>query len=656
MVLGVFILLFSLFGFINPAYATNQDMDDSHRSNINKKKDRQANELFEKATALIQAYEKLDKSQKSFGYKSFHIIFDHIGPVKFVPVNKPDGQKPSLKSRLQNAGSETFQLNSESVQIFLKKIDSFQFENSKTNTSDSSRQHGETLKKAQKIVTELMAMTNHQEAYRDYQLAKLYRNDQYRVLKSMKTGFVHLPSEILRFTTAIVIVRLATCFGPSMWETMSFAPKAKKTDPICLEELAEMFVDPVFYSGFSAFVVASRGATPVMLKALRKIDPKYGPVSRATARLVIPQLSMAVGFIADHIVKTLLHNQDVQQCLLSLFKKRKSLDENQSFGTVIDENGEKFKVYDYYQSVGGAPCRRAGKYINSDQFLKEELGVGIVGLVSAALSLSALQAGASKAVQISATRLGISAIGRITIVLSFTTGPVGLVIGTGRMVAFLFLAEIITPYIQSAYYLNFVESKLDNKADTLASEYGEISGFENKLKELSDKFEKTFRKAKIKNRRKKARTKSFKKYCSEHYSGHQENGSEPLCTAIPMITEIMSFHDYSKAWRGRKILGHFNMAVARWRKKLTSFFDNYDSSREQIRYLTRSREIYLTGKSEGQEFEREKLLKVAVKILKEKESLSDDEIENVFKNIYHEGHKTGNRAWIQKSHFRSSAP
>ena len=224
-----------------------------------------------------------------------------------------------MSSRLQNTGFRNFTLSPESVQMFSEKINFFR-KHALDAIFDYPRY--ETFDKAREIVKELMALTNHPEAYRGYRLATLYRSDQYRVLKSFKTGFYHLPAEILRFTTAIVIVRLATCFGSSMWNTMSFKPVAKSTDPACVSELGQMFVDPIFYAGFSSFVLASRAATPVMLNALRMIDPKHGPVSQATARLVVPQFSMAVGFIADHIVRTLLQNKDIQQCLVSLTGKK----------------------------------------------------------------------------------------------------------------------------------------------------------------------------------------------------------------------------------------------------------------------------------------------------------------------------------------------
>ena len=615
---------------------------------------------FKEALALVKAYKKLDKSQKSFGYKSFEIIFDHIGPVTFTPRNEADGEKPSLSSKLQQEAGGVG-LSPESVRMFLKKAQFFKtqmtpeaikkFHQFQHNISKGSRigaspeaisisLQDTVLEQAQKIVMELMVLANHPEAYRNDQLAQLYRSNQYRVLKSMKTGFVHLPAEIFRFTTAIIIVRLATCFGPSMWNSMSFKPVAKDTDPACLTELAEMLLDPIFYAGFSAFVLASRGSTPVLLKALRKIDPKYGPVSRATARQVIPHFSMAIGFIADHILRSLLQNKDIQQCLVSLTgggRRQKflfPLNKDLSSGTVTDENEEEFQVYDYYQSVGGAPCRRAGKYISSDQFLKEELGVGITSLVSAAVSLSVVGAGTSKLIQMSTARLSATLASRITIVLS-VTGPIGLIIGTGRMVAFLSLSELITPYVISTYYLNFMEPKVDDKAKSFISKYGKISVSKNREKDLARSFENNLQEVSL-NSRKRSRTKSSKRHCAEYYSGYQPEANEPLCTAIPLLTEIMSFHDYSKTWREKKILGKFNMAVSRWKKKLTGFFDSYDSSREQIRYLTRGREIYLTGQSEEQNLIKEQFRDTAFEILGEEEGLSPGEIESVLDDIYGE--------------------
>ncbi len=661
MTLSVLILLFSCHGFggVGTADQDIYDGDEPEKISTTEKKGKTWEDPLKKAQTLIKAYEELDRSQKSFGYRSFQVIFDHIGPVTFVHTGETKGQGSSLGSRLQDTVSGGFRLSSESLRMFSEKAGFFRTHSLK-NTGDRNRY--EIFQRAGGIVTALRFLAGHSEAYRSHQLAHLYRSDQYRVLKSMKTGFLHLPAETLRFAAAMVLVRLATCFGSSFRDSMRFKPVAKNTDPVCLDELAKMFADKIFYAGFSSFVLASRISTPIMFKVLRKIDPKYGPVSLATARLVIPQISLAIGFIADHIVKTLLQNKDVQQCLLSLTGGGGSrgyslnLDEDQSPGTITDENGEEFQVYDYHQSVGGASCRRAGQYINSDQFLKEELGVGIVSLVSAAISLSALTAGTSKLVQTSTARMSATLASRITLVLSITTGPVGLIIGTGRMVAFLLLFELISPYVASAHHLNFMESKVDQKAEAFISQSERLLADKDMGQDTQEKlvmnFEKALRSVRGEEPGTGSRTQEFvkakyhlakepgivsqmnsKKHCAEHYSGHQENGHEALCTAIPMLTEIRSFHDYSKAWRGRKILGQFNMAVSRWKTKLTGFFDNYDSSREQIRYLTRSREIYLTGKSTELDLIKAAHRAFAVRILKEEEGLSSEEAQTVMDHL-----------------------
>ena len=42
------------------------------------------NDPLKEAQALIKDYEKLDRGKKSFGYKVFEVIFDHIGPVILI--------------------------------------------------------------------------------------------------------------------------------------------------------------------------------------------------------------------------------------------------------------------------------------------------------------------------------------------------------------------------------------------------------------------------------------------------------------------------------------------------------------------------------------------------------------------------------------------
>ena len=455
--------------------------------------------------------------------------------------------------------------------------------------------------------------------------------DQYKVLKSLKTSFVHLPVEIFRFSTAIVIVRLTTCFGPSLWNAMSFQPKAKVGDPTCLTELAEMFSDPVFYAGFSAFVISSRATTPILLKALRALDPKNGPISQATIRLFVPQLALATGFISDHIVKSLLHNKDIQQCLLNLArgrKKPKSLfdsNEKDSLGSFTDENGEIFLVMDYYDFTGGSSCRRAAQFIESDQFLKEELGVGIVGLLSSAMTLSTLGAGTSWIVRRIA---GANTMGRISIVLS-ATGPVGIATGITRMVFFLFLYEWIHPYIASIYHSGFVGPKTNQMADVFARGHREYKKTEGKLQEREHTQKGVF-KPKI------PQQEDESEKCAQYYGGLPLEGGEPLCTEIPLLAEMISFHDYSRAWRSKKILGKFHLSVSRWQKKLKSFFNNYDSSREQIRYLSRSREIYLTGQSEEHTQMMEDIRKAAGDLLKTQEEISQEEVESILEQITQE--------------------
>ena len=265
--------------------------------------------------------------------------------------------------------------------------------------------------------------------------------------------------------------------------------------------------------------------------------------------------------------------------------------------------------------------------------------MGVVSLVLAAVSLSALTAGTSKLVQMSTARLSAALAGKITLILS-VKGPFGLIIGTGmgisRMVVFLGLSELITPYVSSAYHVNFMEPKLDDKAETFIHEYEKIFSGKDGPEELVRIFEEeTVRELNV--RGKKIRINMGReKQCAEYYAGYQANGDEPLCTNIPMITEIMSFHDYSKAWRSKKILGDFNLAVTRWKKKLTDFFDNYYSSREQVRYLVRSREIYLTGKSQEHELMEKELYGSAIKILVEEEGLSSEEAESVLEDMKEE--------------------
>lgn len=501
------------------------------------------------AENIIRSYSLLDPQKKSFDYHRFQLILEHIGTIQlqYLPT--------------ENANVQVT-LRRESQELFQKRLSFL-----------ATAQSIENREKARDIVLDLQRFSTSLNALQAEQLVQIYNSDGYSIRRSLQHSMYQLPAEIARFAAAMVVVRLASCFGTStvgsMQQLMTLQTpdglRSSPDDPACITEIGEMLTSPIFYIGFSAFIAGSPVANALALKALKKIDPARGPVTQGVIRHVVPNLGMAIGFLSDHLLVTLLHNPDISKCALSIPKNFFAQFQTKLDQQVVSNNGTEESL-DFYGTFGDPTCRRAGRYVNSDQFISEEMGVGIVGLLTTATTLSASTA--ALAALRNATALK-------NISFAFTaTGWGGIVIGTVRMVAFLGLFEVLHPYVLKTYHTAYLEPKLDGITEDLIKNYETIKEG-NGLLNLRNKEE-----------------------CSRHYTGFRENGEYEVCSKIPLLTEVISFADYSKIWRSRKILGEFNMYLTRWRKKLTSFINNYFAGMEQIQHLSRSREVFLTGESE----------------------------------------------------------
>ena len=418
--------------------------------------------------------------------------------------------------------------------------------------------------------------------------AKEYNGQGLSIRKSIKDGMYHLPSEMARFAFAIVAVRMATCFGPSLAPLMQFTTpndiKASIKDPACIYEIAEMLQSPLFYIGFSGFVLASRGASTGVLKLLNKIDPAKGRVSKAFAAAVLPNIALAAGFFTDHMIQTFAHNKDLTGCAKNIGSGVvSSLIHNIDKSKIgEDDNGDTY--LGFYDQLGSSHCQRAGRYLSSTQFLAEDMGIGLTGLIAASTALT----GAT---------IALNSIKKISFVFS-ATGVGGFIVGTARMVVFLGIYEVIEPLIKNKYYDSVLKPRLDGYSLNLSRSAQRLKGETIKLNE--------------------------QKTCSKHYSGFLDGENLEMCTQIPILAELYTFRDYAHTWRTKRILGEFFESLSHWKKKLTSFITHYFSAMEHLKILARSREIRLTQKSDYyKEFEL-KSKEAALKFIVEKYPQHED--------------------------------
>ncbi|MCB0378619.1 MAG: hypothetical protein KDD33_09020 [Bdellovibrionales bacterium] len=380
---------------------------------------------------------------------------------------------------------------------------------------------------------------------------------------AVKDGFYHLPQEIFSFVAAIVMVRMAKCFGPSLSPLLQFQTPsqvaASVRDPICIYEIGEMLKSKLFYAGFTGFVLASRGTQAATLKILQRLDPK-NKIGVLARNILISNLAMTMGFFTDHMIQVLFSNQSIQQCALSipggLF--RSTMDFTKAYIGTDSKGDEHYSFFDIFKSHH---CKRAGRHFTSTQFVYEESLISLVGLLASGGALSALSAGAVRALRL---------IKNVSVVFA-PTGAVGLLVVTARMAVFLGLYELIGPaikYMGNQFYLK-----------------PRVRNYQRALKLQMKVYPQERYRLMARER------------CSVHYSGFKDGEELEKCSRIPLVADIYSFHDFSSTWRSRVILGDFFQKFNSWKKRMTSYLSHYFSSLEHMRVLNRSREIRLTGDS-----------------------------------------------------------
>lgn len=570
--MGILIYLFVLF---SSSSAFSEELETVNRASQAQEKDilqslsPRQRKAFELADKLVSDFDKIDPKHRNYDLSRMQVILRNLGSIEYT-----------IFSNGLSDGGASFgtHLSKESLRIFNRNIFFFFTHNFFLKNGDTvlTQNQLNRLDRARKITENLKEFASSNEGAKFHQLANIYNSDSYSIRKSLKHGIYNLHFEFMKFIPAIFLVRFATCFGTSMGSSMvnllSFsgpaAMRASANDPACVQESIDMLKDPVFWIGFSSFVAGSRVATPALLQALKYMDPSYGKLSATMAKFVVPNLALAFGFLSDHVVKTLLHNKDIVQCATNIQpRSAEQLTAELDKQATPAMEGQDLIGLDYLATQKpdvNATCKRAFAFIKSNQFLGEELGVGAAGLITTAVTLSTL----TKIVNLAkgATRLK-------NVSFAFTaTGAGGLAYGIAHMTVFLGIFEIIGPVFTKAYHRNFTQDKTDLYQSLFRGQYEALDPNHLQL--------------------------NSKQKCTKHYTGVDANGQAPRCTRIPLIAEMRTFHDYSRTWRTKAVMGDFHMSHGHWQKKLTSFFTNYFSARDQVQHLTRSREVMKSGSSD----------------------------------------------------------
>lgn len=556
----------------------------------------QSQEIILQAEKIVNAYEALNLEKTRSEYLRFAMINEYVGPVQLKPVGVADNVAKVYAQMGITPPSSEYEITDETRGRFrkMKKYLNHRLFKGKQKA---------TVKKAVTYIGELEKFAKNLppakvQQYTQTVMVYTMQADQYSIRRSLYNGVGgwHLPLEFLRFGAALTLVRLTTCFGDSIggaikagmsFETPSMI-RARPKDPACVTEIAQMLTDPLFYAGFSAFVIGNRISAPVMNKALRAINPGRGRAHAALSRHLVPNLAMAIGFLSDHTVKTLLSEKSIGKCLATkvfgeeVLEAGKSSEENTSPSSYLNATLERSENGDEIYSVEfkSSECSKAMSFLNSDQFVGEEVVMGVSGLLAAAVILAqssailrtAFTKGAPLVSRMGPTAAKIVSKGRGLTMMFTAGGPAGFVLSLGHMYFFLLIDEWIRPLAMQGYHTLHVEPRTEGQQDRFVKAYLDFEP--NNVQLLEEES------------------------CFDYYHGKDEAGVTETCTSIPILAELASYADFSRTWREKKVLGEFNQFHHHWMIRLNSFFNNYFSSREVLSRLARSREVNRTGSSE----------------------------------------------------------
>lgn len=169
------------------------------------------------------------------------------------------------------------------------------------------------------------------------------------------------PQEQLKFSSALLLVQMARCFGGGVLD-LSFKGANAHT-PTCVDDFIAHLMDPKGWISFYFFIVANRIATNNLMKiaAITMASAKAGksiPFVRSKILPLIPFLGMAAGSLASSFVTNILSAPSWGQCIELLSS----------------------------EGLGSLPCREAYANMANMEFMGDFLGQTGAMISAAAMS------------------------------------------------------------------------------------------------------------------------------------------------------------------------------------------------------------------------------------------------------------------------------
>ena len=417
------------------------------------------------------------------------------------------------------------------------------------------------------------------------------------VKKHLLDATYRYPGELMHFMLANLAVMYGECFGISSSVTFY---KAAIKDPVCVQNLMELFSDPLFYGGFFAFMVGNGYVSP-QIERLASVISDYRvrrgkePFNEAKAKMWAGQIGMAAGFLFDQIFHKVFGNQYLKKCAAQAVEKvlsgKDSLNQEQANSESTEVDVDIFNDDKRY-------CVRAYRQIFFNKGTRDELTSGVLSLSISAYANGKITPKALGGIAY-AYNWGVSKLGGIysgliiskktPVLIKFALRDakrfskkyqIGFHIGraipkagtffskTANLGMFLALSKIVAYYTDP--FIKSITSTFDFKADVRA---------------VRDAF---------KAREDEIHYDELK--CPYSYDEGKVIEATGHCSKIPLVAELHEFHDTQKSWRQKKVLGNFNFAYSNWQSKWTNFHTHFKATKEILQEISRLREFEQTEK------------------------------------------------------------
>lgn len=415
--------------------------------------------------------------------------------------------------------------------------------------------------------------------------------EKFFVKKHFLKATYEYPPELIHFIAANIAVTYGRCFGLNVRESVY---KASVTEPVCIQELVEMISNPLFYGGFYAFMVGNRYATPAamnMFKKLAENKVKRGrkPMPLSKAQMWSGQLGMAFGFMLDQSFHKIMENKMLHQCAGEVVK---GITTNKETLSSSDIAKSKKEVGVSLLNDDKKYCLRAYRELLTSSMGKDQLSSGMGGLLGAAWINGKVTPKGLKGISYILKWSGNKAMTGLTELVSSNAAPWVIRMGALGGVK---VGVAIAPH---AGTVGHVLSKTTNLAMFLAISEIVAHFFDPAVKSMTGTID--FR-GQIKDI-----NKSLDRFSKDQFyqelkcPGTYEEGlvisATGLCSRVPGVAELRTFHNYQTAWRQNKILGNFNMAYYGWQTRWKNFHSLFTGTKDILREISKFREFESTGK------------------------------------------------------------